>query len=212
MEHFTNEEWIDFANQVAPQAKLEAMRKHLGSGCTRCEEKLAVWQKVRSTAASEAKFQPPAATVRVAKAAFAAAGMGHRQKKAESVIEILFDSLLQPALSGTRSTFMGPRQMLYRADCYQIDVQIEPKPGGNLLVVTGQLMDVSVPEMVSCGAQVKLSDGRGNCVHLVANEFGEFRGEIDNSGDLELSVARQDNTPITISLRHPLGDSPGGKS
>jgi len=79
-------------------------------------------------------------------------------------------------------------------------------------VVTGQLMDVSVPEMVSRGAQVKLSDGRGNCVHLVANEFGEFRGEIDNSGDLELSVGRQDNTPITIALRNPLGDSPGGMS
>jgi len=120
MEHSTNEEWIDFANQVTPRAKLEAMRKHLASGCTRCEEKLALWQKVRSTAASEAQFQPPAATVRAAKAAFAAAGMGQQQKKADSLIQVLFDSLLQPALSGTRSTFMGPRQMLYRADCYQI--------------------------------------------------------------------------------------------
>jgi hypothetical protein len=211
MQHFTNEEWIDFANQVAPQGKLDAMRNHLETGCKGCQEKLALWRKVRGTAECEAKFQPPRETVRLAKAAFAAAGMGQQEKKADSLIELLFDSLLQPALSGARSAAVGPRQMLYRADSYQIDVQIEAKSGGNLLLVTGQLMDVSVPEMVSRGAQVTLSDGRGNAVHLITNEFGEFRGEIHNSGDLELSVGRRDECPITISLRHALGDLAGGR-
>jgi len=36
--------------------------------------------------------------------------------------------------------------------------------------------------------KVALSKYRGNLVHAVTNEFGEFRCEIDNSGDLELSV------------------------
>jgi hypothetical protein len=209
MAHFTDEEWIDFANQVAPQPKQEVMRKHLGD-CKRCEERLALWQKVGSAAAVESKFQPPAETVRVVKAAFAAAGMGKSQKATDSLVEVLFDSLLQPALSGARSTAAGPRQMLYRADTYQVDMQIEAKPGGNLLVVTGQLMDVSRPEMVSPGTPVALSDGLGNVAQLLTNEFGEFRGEIDNSGDLQLSIERQGQTPIAISLRHVLGELPGG--
>jgi len=40
MKHFTTEEWIDFVNQMTPREKQEAMRKHLGSGCKGCGEKL----------------------------------------------------------------------------------------------------------------------------------------------------------------------------
>ena len=212
MEHFTDEECIDFANQVAPEGKREAMQRHLDSGCQLCQQKVGLWQRVRNTAALEAQFAPPAASVRVAKAAFAAAGMATGQKPSGSLVEILFDSLMQPALGGARSSAAGPRQMLYRADSYQIDIQIEAKPDGNLLVVTGQLMDVSIPEIVSRGTEITLSDGRGNSAQLLTNEFGEFRGEIANSGDLRLSVVRRNNPPISIALRHALGDLSGGHS
>jgi hypothetical protein len=78
------------------------------------------------------------------------------------------------------------------------------------VVVTGQMMDVSTPEIVSRGVQVKLSNFRENVIHTVTNEFGEFRCEIDNSGDLELSVPGRLGKPISISLRNALGDWPGG--
>src|SRR5271168_1116559 len=122
MEHFTTEEWIDFVNQVVPQRKIDAMQKHLGGGCKRCEEKLALWQKVRNTAASEGQFRPPLETVRIAKAAFAAARVGKPQQERRPLVEVLFDSFLQPAPIGARSSSPGPRQMLYRAESYQIDV------------------------------------------------------------------------------------------
>jgi len=35
--------------------------------------------------------------------------------------------------------------------------------------------------------QVTLSDGRENVVNPMTNQFGEFRGEVENSGDLDLS-------------------------
>jgi hypothetical protein len=209
MKHFTTEEWIDFVNQVTPQKHQDAMRKHLESGCKRCLEQVAMWQKVRNAAAAEANFQPPAGAVRMVKAAYASARLGSEQKEASSMIEVLFDSFLQPAVTGARSTAMGIRQMLYRADSYQIDIQIEAIPGSNRLVVTGQLMDVSTPEIVGRGVQVTLSNRRGNLVHTVTNEFGEFRGEIDNSGDLELSVPGRGEHPITLSLRNALGELPG---
>ena len=102
--------------------------------------------------------------------------------------------------------------MLYRADSFRIDLQIEPKPGSNHVVITGQMMDVSAPEMVSRGVQVKLSNFRGNLIHTVTNEFGEFRCEIDNSGDLELSVPGRTGKPVSISLRNALGDLPAARA
>jgi hypothetical protein len=208
MKHFTSEEWVDFVNQMTPQKKQETMRKHLG-GCSECAEKFALWKKVRATAASESSYQPPPNTVRVVKAAYDATRMASQEKEAKSLVEVLFDSFLQPAVAGARSMATGTRQMLYRADSYQIDLQIEPKPGSNLLVITGQMMDVSTPEMVSRGVPVQLSNYRDSLVQAVTNEFGEFRCEIDNSGDLELSVPGRGDTAISISLRNALG-SPSG--
>ena len=209
--HFTTEEWIDFVNQMMPQQKKEAMREHLGSGCKRCAEEFALWQKVRGTAALEPNYQPSADTVHVVKAAYASAKLPERETESKSLVEVLFDSFLQPEVVGARSMATGTRQMLYRADSYQIDLQIEPKLGSNLLMITGQMMDVSTPEMVSRGVQIKLSNCRGSLVHRVTNEFGEFRCEIDNSGDLELTVPGRGETPIIISLRNALRRMPGDK-
>jgi hypothetical protein len=59
---------------------------------------------------------------------------------------------------------------------------------------------------------VTLSNRHGNTVLAATNQFGEFSGEIENSGDLELSVPGEGDQPIVISLRNALGKSPGGKA
>jgi hypothetical protein len=128
---------------------------------------------------------------------------------AESVL--LFDSFSQPPLAGTRSSAMRVRQMLYRAEPYQIDIQIEAQPERDHLVVTGQLLDVNHPEMVGGEVQVTLSDGRGDIVNTVTNQLGEFSGEVNNSGDLELSFLGRSGKPIVILLRGALGPSSKAK-
>lgn len=212
MKHFTTEEWIDFVNRVAARDKQDAMQRHLTGGCKRCGETVALWQKVNQAAATEASYHPPADTVRIAKAAFATTGLANKRKEKSRAIEVLFDSFLQPVLEGARSAGTGTRQMLYRADPYQIDVQIEAKPEGNRFVVTGQLLDVSRPDIAGRGVQITLSNHRGNVVYTLTNEFGEFGGEIENSGDLEISFTSPDEKLIVISLRDALGRLPGGKS
>ncbi len=212
MKHFTTEEWINFVNRVTSQKQQEAMQKHLGTGCKRCVDTVSLWQRVRNTAALEAGYQPPAADVRIAKAAFAAAGRATQREEKTGLVEVLFDSFLQPMLAGARSSSLGTRQMLYRADPYQIDIQIEAKPEGNRLMVTGQLLDVNNPGIVGRDVKITLSNHRGNVIHTITNQFGEFRGEIENTGDLELSFPGQGEKTIAISLRNALGDLPGSKS
>ncbi|HEX4544584.1 MAG TPA: hypothetical protein VH114_15565, partial [Candidatus Acidoferrum sp.] len=148
MKHFTTEEWVDFVNQAASSNRQLAMQKHLESGCRRCSETVTLWQKVRNTATAEAKYQPPAASVRLAKAAFATGNWIAQPKQAGGLIRLIFDSFLQPAMAGARSAGAGMRQMLYRADPYQVDIQIESKPDGNRMVITGQLLDISRPDIV----------------------------------------------------------------
>jgi hypothetical protein len=101
--------------------------------------------------------------------------------------------------------------MLYRADPYQIDLQIELQPESNRLVVTGQLVDLGHPEMVGRDVPVMLSDGREFIVNTVTNQFGEFRSEVKNSGDLELSFLGRSGKPIVILLRSVLDQLSSGR-
>jgi hypothetical protein len=150
--------------------------------------------------------------VRIAKAAFAGGGLGSQKKRSESRVKVLFDSFLQPVLAGVRSAGAGTRQMLYRADPYQIDVQLEMKPSANRVVVTGQLLNLSNPKVIAAGTRILVSNMQGDVVHAVANQFGEFSGEVKNSGDLQLTFATPSGEPIVISLREALGRLPEEKA
>ena len=208
MKHFTTEKWIDFTNQAVAVNEKALMEKHLEQGCKRCMEAVSLWQKVRHSAAAEGIYQPPEDSVRLAKAVFVGAGLKGLGKGTGSRIKVLFDTFLQPVFEGARSAGAVTRQMLYRADPFQIDVHLEAKPGSNRIMVTGQLLDLSNPEIVARDTRIFLSNMRGQVVHAVANQFGEFSGEIDNSGDLQLTFASPGATPIVISLREALGHLP----
>ena len=212
MEHFTTEVWIDFVNQAVDANERQLMKQHLEQGCKGCIKTVSLWQRVRQSVASEVNYQPPEGAVKISKAAFAGAGMADVRKGAGSRVKVLFDSFLQPVLEGTRSAGGSTRQMLYRADPFQIDVQVEAKPGSSRIVVTGQLLDLSDPEIIARDIRILLSNMRGQVVHTVANEFGEFSGEIDNSGDLQMTFASLGGMPIVISLREALGRLPEEKA
>jgi hypothetical protein len=212
MKHYSTEEWVDFVNHIITAGQQEAMQKHLATGCKRCKETVSLWQKVSKTAAAEANYQPPADTVRLAKSAYLTTRLNTPQKESRSLVEVLFDSFLQPAVAGARSIVIGTRQMLYRADPYQIDIQIEPKPGTNRLVITGQLLDLSNPGVIGREIQITISNPGGNTVVAATNQFGEFSGELENTDDLELTIPGETDKPIVISLRNALGKLPGGKS
>jgi predicted anti-sigma-YlaC factor YlaD len=207
MKHFSSEEWIDFVNQVVSARKKQEMEEHLGKGCKRCSKTLSVWQRVRRTAQTEGNYQPPNDLVRIAKAAFAGSLFAEQRKRTHNLVEVLFDSFLQPVFDGARSSSTGIRQMLYRADPFQIDLQLEVQPGGRSVVVTGQLLNLNHPETVGRGVPVMLSNLHGGVVQTVTNQFGEFRETIETSGDLEVMVPGVNNKPVLITLRDALGHS-----
>ncbi len=204
MMHLQTLELNDFVNRVAPVDPRAAMQTHRGTRRKRFVETAALRQKVAHAAASEASYQPAAEKVSFVKAAFATASFSVTRQEAGGVVQLVHDSFSQPVLAGIRSAPRPIRQLLYRAEPYQIDLQIELQPEGNRLAVTGQLLDVSRPEMVGRDVQVMLSDGREYIVNTVTNQFGEFRAEVENSGDLELSFLSPGRKPIVVLLRGAL--------
>jgi hypothetical protein len=203
-------EQSDFVNHVFSDDQSKEPRRHQRTRRNRCAETAALLKRVAVAGALEANYQPPAERVRVVKAAFAVAGLAVKRRKT-GLMQLLYDSFSQPALAGIRSGATRIRQMLYRAEPYQIDLQIELQQEQNRFVVTGQLVDLSHPEMVGRDVQVMLSDGRKYMVNTVTNQFGEFRGEVENSGDLEISFLGRGDKPIVILLRSPLDCLSAGK-
>ena len=210
MTHFTTEEWIDFANELVAMGKRKKMDQHLKEGCPRCNETLSLWQKVRQTAKSAAECEPPANAVRIAKAGFTVARLEQKPVGLPGLVEVLFDSFLQPQIQGARASASGSgiRRMLYRAEPFQVDLQIEAKPGANKLVVTGQLLDLRNQDAAGRDVPLIISNLRGQVVRTVTNEFGEFREELTSSSDLELRLPGEDDKTVIISLREPLGELP----
>jgi len=193
MTHFGAGERTDFAADNWQHAK----QRHLGTGSICRVQTLAQCQRVPK--AVRRTCPPPAERVQ------------ESCQESCCVIELLFDSFTQPARAGMRSSGMSIRQMLYRVESYQIDLQLEAHPERNLLVVTGQLLDVSQPEVVAHDVQVTLSDGGESVVKTMTNELGEFRGEVENSGDLDLSFLVRGGKPFVIFLRSALGIQPSSR-
>jgi hypothetical protein len=196
VKHFSVEEGIDFVNHVATSDLQAEIQKHLDSGCERCADMIATWRKVHEAAASEPDYQPPAGIVRIAKAAFAASG-------AENVtggLELLFDSLMQPAPAGTRSMASDTRQLLYASGPYLVDLYISQIPQLKIIALTGQLMNSKYPEKLLSEVPVVVTDRKEKTVLVRTNTFGEFRVEIEKSVDLELRLPDPIGRDIVISL------------
>jgi hypothetical protein len=197
----------DFVHHTLSADLRKEVQQHWGTRRKRCSQTGARWQKAAKAAAVDPRFQPPAERVRVIKAAFAIAGWAAKCQEMGVLPRLLFDSFEHPAVPGVRSATSHLRQLLFRAEPYQIDLQIELHQERNRFIVTGQLADLGDPEMFGHDVQITLSDRGENVVNVMTNQFGEFRAEVENSGDLQLSFLGRAGNPIIILLRGALGSS-----
>lgn len=105
------------------------------------------------------------------------------------------------ATAGARTAALCQRHLLYRAEPYELDVLLKLHPERNRLVVTGQLLDSSRPEIFRQGVRVTLWNFRRSFVTLRTNEWGEFSGELEDSDELMVSLKVQ-TREIAISIRN----------
>src|SRR5260370_3417970 len=105
MNHFSSEEWVDFANKLASPEQAAAMHRHLEDGCKKCRKILHTWEEVSKVARRLPNYDPPSSAGRSVNAAFGVYGRHQTMSRIAAMAALIFASLRRP--SRTRA---GPHQ------------------------------------------------------------------------------------------------------
>jgi hypothetical protein len=113
----------------------------------------------------------------------------------------VFDSSLQPSLSGARSLQPAARHLLYETDTISADVFLEAEKDSLHATLAGQVLDSAKPRPPLSGVPIVLQGQAGFVGIAKTNEFGEFRLELDvNPG---LTVEMKPRTRYWVSFALP---------
>jgi len=188
MDHYSMENWVDFARGVVGTREKTAMQSHLDTGCKQCSKALHLWQHVHQVARQETALEPPETAVRQMKAAIAIHGSRRPKGVALTTAKLLFDSGLSAAHVGVRSTGSAARQLLFGVGTYRIDLRMEPQLDSDKVAVIGQVLHSSDPHEGLGALPVALVKGRRVVAETVTSKFGEFNLECDMDGHFHLRV------------------------
>jgi hypothetical protein len=205
MSHYSSQQWIDYARNLASPQDSEAMANHLKSGCASCAKEKATWSKLAGFAKTEAEFEPPAHVVNMAKALMQAPKREKAGLRIREIAELVFDSLLTPQLAGVRSAAgVGSRQLLYRAGEVMIDVRFEASEESERFALTGQVFRDQGSKVGMTRVPISLISGKNELARTSTNQFGEFYIEHE-SADKNLQVSLEVNSEKDVFI--PLDES-----
>jgi hypothetical protein len=209
MQHYSLEEWADFARDVAEQGKKAAMQSHLETGCRKCTKVYGLWRRVNEAARRESAYEPPETAVRTMKGLGVIHGTGKARKASSPLAELLFDSFRDPLLAGVRSVTSTARQLLYGAGKYRIDVRMEPEADSEKVAIVGQVLNAADPAKTSPPVPVILFKGNKILSVSQTNSFGEFHLDCDLHTDLKLHFRIPSEMEIWIPLVNPAREAAG---
>ena len=197
--HYSPEEWADFARHVTPPETRSAMRAHLDAGCPACAELHDTLAAVHGIAAADALNEPPAATLRLARAMYGARPAEDAPfARAAGAVRLLFDSALLTATVGLRNVPSGPRKFLFASGDMVIDLQLTPTPRRTVLI--GQVTMPSHVDRRIAGLPALLHRGTERVARATTNDLGEFEMEFEGPAeDLSLALGSESD-PTVISL------------
>jgi hypothetical protein len=204
MAHFSSQDWIDFARNLASPQDAAAMKTHLQSGCESCAKEKATWSKMAAFAKAEAQFEPPEHIVNMAKA-LVQARKPEKALRLREIAELVFDSFLTPQLAGVRSVAgVGSRQLLYRAGEVMIDVRFEANDESERFAVTGQVFRDQGSKVGMTRIPISLISGKNELARTSTNQFGEFYLEHE-SADKNMQVSLEVTSEKDVFI--PLDES-----
>jgi hypothetical protein len=188
MKHNSMHEWTDFVRGVAGSSAQAVMQSHLDSGCQECRDTVTLLKGITEFAAQEASYTPPASAVRLVRTHFAV----HARKPAlgliESIAKLMWDSSLEPLPAGIRSLSASPRQLLYQAGDYMIDIRLQEIPGTERLWLVGQIQHSGQPSRCPAEIPMTLENERRLLAATKTNAYGEFHMEFENGPNVSLYV------------------------
>ncbi|HYM00596.1 MAG TPA: hypothetical protein VEZ90_16695, partial [Blastocatellia bacterium] len=118
---------------------------------------------------------------------------------------LVFDSNRRTAVAGVRSSSGEPRQLLYTAGSFSVDVQVGT-PSRNLADLFGQVLSREEPGFESVtGLTVQLLNGDKVTETALTNHIGEFAIARIKPGEYDLKINIGDDSIVLKSLPITLG-------
>lgn len=182
---------LAFVRGEASEKSREEIAAHLSSGCRNCSEAETWIRETLEVAEADESFDIAADLIQWSVSHFKA----HPPSRAVSVREIIgrliFDSLSSPEFAGVRSERSSPspgRQMLYRAEGYDVDVRVEPE-APQLDAVIGQVLPAGGRKDDSLEMEVRLVCEGEEIAVTRTDAQGIFRFGRVRAGSYDLRVA-----------------------
>ena len=208
-EHYSEEDWFDFAHQQAAPSVRAGLERHLEKGCLRCTQTVRLWRAVLDVADQEAAYRPPDEALRQLKGDFALRRPKGLLERVAEQAALVFDSFRQPQPMGVRGAGPSPRQLLYKAGRYAIRLRLEAAPDTERLSIVGQLVDEHHSPAAVQDIAVLALQGRKTLDRTLTNHLGEFVLEPYAAENLRLCVGVAEIGTFTVEPRQATAKTEG---
>ena len=178
---------IDFLDGGLDLKEAHRVEEHLAEGCKKCIGTREWYERVRSVARSDTRFDPARWARRRAIALFEEQPKRHRRLGAGlAVAQLIYDSLQQPVLAGTRSEGATQRQLVYQTSDHSVELQIVPHSKSTAEVV-GQVLPRGESGFASvAGILIDLMRNEESVWSTLTNDKGEFMVSEVGMGEYDL--------------------------
>lgn len=172
MRHPGTRQWSDFVRGVVGATARASLKRHLGNGCRRCARKVRALGVVQRVAHKDAPSAPPPAVVRSAHDILRIQKLLAAAERAPTRLGLSFDSLMTPALAGTRTDPGAARHLVYESSRFMVGLQLHPQEGPTL-AIDGQVLDTREGPIE--GVSVLLFESGRMVLQDRSNRQGDFR-------------------------------------
>ncbi|MGH9824267.1 MAG: hypothetical protein ACREDR_13560 [Blastocatellia bacterium] len=189
---------IDFADGVG--RKRAGLSKHV-TECADCSATLQWYARVREIASTDDSVEPPTWVLRRALRLYE----DHRKPRlverlGQAIASLVFDSNRRTAVSGVRSSAGEPRQLLYTAGSYSVDIQVGPA-ARNVTDLLGQVLSRDEAGFDSVtGLTVQLMSGDRVAQSTLTNHIGEFAIARVKQGEYDLKISLGEDSIVLRGL------------
>jgi hypothetical protein len=180
---------IDFLDGGLSPKEARGVEEHMAEGCKKCVGTRDWYERVRLLARSDTRFDPAPWAHRRAIALFEErAKRKPRPGAGLAIARLIYDSLQQPLLAGTRSERATQRQLVYQTGDHSVELQIVPLSKSNAEVV-GQVLPRGESGFSSvAGILVDLMRKEESVWSTLTNDNGEFIVSDVGMGEYDLLV------------------------
>jgi hypothetical protein len=129
----------------ATENELAEFSSHLATGCPSCTEEHQWLSEIIRLKTADVSFDVPEELIQWTVAQFKVQSATFATGLRQLLAQLIFDTLTSPLLSPVRSDQPGsqqasPRQLLYRAEGYHIDLRFERTADEGAVEIVGQIM------------------------------------------------------------------------